>query len=395
MTTHSTTTFRIFLRGETVTFAVHFYADAAGTIPLIPLDVAQYPAFSIYSPDNQVVQSGVGQPEITPGRYKTTFLIQKDALLSNDLGRWRIEWTIVSVDQRQVDFVEEFDVRDDVITATESKEISFTTLAGATYRATLRLPEQPTEVVLDMYVSSTTNTPVLNNITEGIGGIQKTTDGDSIVYYYDVDGSKLGCNMVYNLLWKVRETTFSPQQFIFQVLTAVTPNVLGGITSLRHLMDKLMKRSGVVQSYEDSHLLEYLVKGHQLVNSTYPTTYFAFGMMPPLFDVFHTLYSAWYGLQAQTLLAGELAFSFSGQTVTLDFDHTSVYSDMASKWNDFIEKNLPPAKMSYVRKSQAIGAVGGRVTRFSQINFTYSIGSYRGFGGGNMIATLNHLGLLF
>ena len=52
---------RIFLRGENVTLAVSFFSDMAATIPIVPLDVAIYPAYTIYDIDNQPVQSGVGQ----------------------------------------------------------------------------------------------------------------------------------------------------------------------------------------------------------------------------------------------------------------------------------------------------------------------------------------------
>jgi len=395
MTTTANTTLRTFLRGETATFTIHFYADAAGTVPLVPLDVALYPAYSIYDINNQVIQSGVGQPEITPGRYKTNFLVSKTVPLSNDTARWRIEWTMVSVDDRQVDFVEEFDVRDETITAAETREISFVTLAGNTYRAVLRLPDVANEVFLDVYVADQFNTPIVSNASEGIGGILRVADGDSIVYYFDILGSKLGGNCTFNLIWKIRNTPIEPFQFVYQVLSSVSPSVLGSITSLRHILDKLLKRRGIAQAYEDSHLLEYLQKGHQLVNSTYPTTYYGFGGLPGVFDVFHILYSAWYGLQAQQILEVELGFNFSGQTVTLDYDHQGALADIGGRWTDFIEKNLGPAKMSVVRRTQASGAVGGRSYRLLEPTFTYRVASYRGIGAGNLVGTLNHLGLLF
>ena len=198
---------RIFLRGETAKFVVNFYEDASQTIPLIPIDSAKYPFYTIYDINNELIQSGVGIAEITIGRYRAEYLIPFDAPLSNDRSRWRIEWTMISTDNRQVDFVEEYDIKDTVITASETREQKFITLVGNPYRTILRLPTRPHEVALDVYRANNLNQKVVDNVTTTFSdGVKMSPDGDSIVYYYDIAADLInrGCGLNYAIIWKIR-----------------------------------------------------------------------------------------------------------------------------------------------------------------------------------------------
>lgn len=390
--TTTTENHRLQLRGETVNFVVNFFEDAAGTVPAIPADITQYPAYEIFDTNNNVVQSGLGTPEVSPGRYKAEFTVPPDAPLSNDIDRWRIEWTMVTTTDRQVDYVEEFDVRDTVITAAETREIKFITLAGKDYRAILRLPEVPYQVTLDIF-NAGSNIKLASAISGS--GLQEATDEDCIVYHYTFPASKQGTNCFFSLIWGVQNTVTEPQSFHFQSLTAVTPSVLNFITCLRMLLDKLQKRLGTVQAYEDSDLVEYAVRGHELVNTVYPVTFFGFGALPQPLSVFHLLFSAWYGLQAQRLLNVELGFNFSGQTTTLDFDQASGLSDVADSWNSFIQDNLAAAKQGILRAGQPVGTVAGRQYRYNSLhNFTYKIASFPQ-GSNQILGQLQTLGILF
>ena len=309
---------RLFLRGDNAKFVVHFFADAAQTIPLIPKDSALYPTYTLYDINNEVIQSGVGIAEITAGRYRAEYQVPFDAPLSGDMSRWRIEWVMLSTDDRQVDFVEEFDIKDTVITASETREQKFIGLVGSTYRAILRLPQNASEVALDVYASTSVSQKLVDNVSTATNDIKYAPDGDSVVYYYDIDASLVGnqCAM-FSIIWKVRNTALEPQTFIFQVLNIVTPYALALVTSLRMLIDKLQKRLGTVMAFEDSDCCEYLARGSELVNSVYPTTFFGYATMPQILTVHHLLYSGWYALQAQGLLSTELSFNFCVDENTL------------------------------------------------------------------------------
>lgn len=267
---------------------------------------------------------------------------------------------------------------------------------GNPYRTILRLPLQPYEVALDVYRANDANQKVVNNMTTTFSnGIKMAPDGDSIVYYYDIDASiiKQCCNFA--ILWKIRNTAVEPQQFIYQNLQVITPKVLVLVTCLRMLIDKLQKRLGVVQAYEDSDLVEFLSRGAELVNAGYPTTFFSYNMMPSALTVHHLLYSGWYALQAQGLLATELAFSFSGQTVTLDYDQAGGLSELAGRWQEFLTTTLPAIKMAIVRRNSPVGTVAGRQYRITDINlFTFKTSTSQG-STSQIMGQMTTLGLLY
>lgn len=389
---------RIFLRRDTAVFRVNFFSDVALTMPVSPLDATQYPSYAVYDVNNNSIQSGVGQPEASPGRYKAEFIVPNDAPLSWDQKRWRIEWHMVSNDSppRQYDFVEEFDVTSPVITASENREQKIITLVASDTRVILRQSRRPVDLELSVFYGNNISNTIVSGATLDGGAIQEVPDGDSLVYYYDIPGTLIGPNcQTFSVIWKVRNSVADPQSFIYQVLTAVTPQMLSEVTSVRMLVDKLQKRMGLASAYEDSDIVEYLARGQELVNSVYPTTFYSFGFMPNELLVYHVLFSAWYGLMAQSILNAELGINFSGQTVTLDYDPSGAISDVAGKWMEFANENLPKVKMAMLRRGSAVGTVAGRGMRAADLNtFVYKIASLHG-GHSSIVGMLNRLGLLF
>lgn len=389
---------RILHRRATYDFNVGFFGDVLNTVPIIPLDASKYPSYAIYDPSNNQLQTGVGIAVASAGRYRAPFVVPDTAPLSTDLSRWRIEWSMVSDVLRQQDFVEEFDVKDVVFSATESREQKFVTIPEMDYRVSLRLGYAPFEVKLALFRPG----QLMAELSVPASSVQRAEDGDSLVYYYDIPGTYLKVNEAVNVLWSVRARVADPQEFTYQNVASVHPNTLSLATDLRMLIDKFQKRFGTVQAYETSDLVEYLAKGHELVNASFPTTYFPFGSNPGSFNVFHILLSGWYALQAQQLLETDLSISFSGQRVTFDYDHASQIADVASRWQDFVDKNLPPAKLAIVRSSTPAAVVSGRALRWSDSNsIIYKTSSWRGnYTGGSGgaaggFASLARLGLLW
>jgi len=299
---------RLYIRGNVATFKVSFFNDVALTSPMVPQDALVYPAYTIYDIDNQPIQSGVGQAETSPGMYKVDLLIPVDALLSNDDQRWRIEWAMVTVDLRQVDFVEEFDVKDVVITASETREQRFNALMGRDYRTSLRLGYQPAEVMVSVFGGGN----MMNTVYSAAygAGVLLAEDGDSRVFYVDIPSNVLMPGSTYSIIWSTRAGITDPLQDTYQSLTIITPILLESVISVRQVIDKFQKRLGTVQAYEDSDITEYLRRGQQLLNATYPTTFYGFGFLPDTLGVFHILFASWYGLQAQQLLETDLGINF-------------------------------------------------------------------------------------
>jgi len=386
---------RIQLRGQLATFKTSFYSDAAFTVPLIPLDAGIYPAFTIFNPSNMAMQSGVGSPEALPGQYKAEYLVPGDAVLSNDLARWRIEWLMVTEDNRQLNFVEEFDVRDTIITASTHREQKYITLAGKDARTMIRLAKIPVDLSLDVNIGAS-DAKIVDNVTLAANQIKYVADGDGFVFYYDIPGALVLANTSYVSVWMIRQTVGDIGQFTFQTITSVNANIMNLIASVRILIDKFQKRLGTYQAYEDSDIVEYLQRGQELINATYPSTYYMFGLLPSALTVFHVLAASVYGLTAQQLLETDLGVSFSGQTVTFDYDHSSQIADVIGRWQEFINTQLPAAKTSITRRTSSVGTVANRAYRFTDPNlFTYKIAGYSGVGTGSIMGQLTTLGLIF
>lgn len=392
---------RIHARCEEARFHASFFKDAGLSQPVVPLDSSEYPAFSIFNPENVCVFKGVGSPFGGAGSYQTKYTIPQDAILSCDERRWRIEWLMVSEDNRQFNYKQEFDVIDTAVTASDHREQKFISIAGKPFRALMRLSFEPDYLQLDvsrggfgqLICSATYDTA-----TSKTGDIKMATDGDSKVFYMDLEGTAL--NLVggeYNLLWTIRPTVTDQNQFAVDHVYTVNAYIMSLVVSLRMLIDKFQKRLGTVQAYEDSDLVEYLQRGAELLNSSYPTTQYSIFNIPGPLRVFHILSSAMYGLNAQQLLEIDLGFSFSGQSVTLDYDHASQIAGVIDRWASYISDNLPAAKMGIVRATSPVGTFAGRMYRYNSINnYTYKVATQTGANASTgIIGQLNHLGLLF
>lgn len=419
MSASSSNTPRILTRGETTQFKVSFFFDQNETTPLEPIDPG-YPKYTIIAPDGTPVQQGVGNPT-TPGRYTAQYLVPKDAALSYnnqkpntyndqnqgmpltaDEARYRIEWIMVTSENYQVNFIEEFDVRDTAITQSANRELKYLTLKADPIRLMFRNTVIPYRTRMRMLIRGNDANPVLEDFLEPSrpegqqGGIKAAKDGDSYVLYRDVpEGVTLG-NTCYIILWQIQETEFSVPTTEYQMVTSITTNILPVITSLRMLIDRFQKRLGRVRAFEDSDLLEYIARGTQLVNNAYPTTGYAIDSMPDQLLSFILLAAGWYGLQAQQILDGDMNINFSGQSVTLSLDSRSAMDSAASAMMEIFNKDLTPAKMALVRRSRGMGTVAIRGYSYRNMNdFVFRVGSQNGMAlGNNFLSLLGKIGLL-
>ena len=407
---------RIFTRGETTQFRVGFFADEAKTEPLIPIDPT-YPQYTIYNPSGTAIQTGTGGLR-SPGNFAIDFLVPKDALLSyfqqapqrygnegqgepltaND-ARYRIEWAMLTAENFQVSFVEEFDVRDVAVTQSLSRELKYMSLAGDPVRLLYRTTCLPYKVNLRFIVRGNEQCPVVTDVYDSSqppgnqGGIQFARDGDSYVLYRDIEQGVTHANTAYMALWQLQESQFSIPVTQFQILVAVSTNTLPLITYLRMLVDKFQKRLGRLQAYEDSDLLEYISQGLRLVNLSYPTTQYSMDQLPDDFQCLVLLAAGWYGLKAQSLLETDLDFNFSGQSVTLSVSRAGAIDSVAANMMEQFNTTIAPAKMAYVRKARGVGTFAGRAYSYRNMyNYTFKISS---MGSDSMLLNmLTKIGLL-
>lgn len=407
---------RIFVRNENAQFLVGFFADDNLTVPLVPISPS-YPSYVIYDPNGTPIQSGVGIPT-TPGNYSLDWLIPKDAPLTyfqqapqqyNDKdqgvpltapqsGRYRIEWVMVTAENFNVQYVEEFDVRDAAVTQSHNRELKYLTLCGKKCRILYRTTELPDLVNLTVTIRGNDKCPIVSETLNTLlpvpnqGNVKYAKDGDSYVLYFDIPEGTTRPNTCYVILWEIFESEFDPPAIQWQVLVAISSLMFPMMTSLRMLIDKFQKRIGRLQAYEDSDLLEYLSQGNRMVNLGYPTTHYQLHQLPDDLLTFVVLAAAWWGLNSQGILETDLSFNFSGQSVTMGVDRASQIDSHLSKLMEWFNANIAPAKMAYVRAQRGMGTVAGRAYSYrTQYQYVYKISS---MGSQGLLTALSRIGLL-
>jgi hypothetical protein len=110
------------------------------------------------------------------------------------------------------------------------------------------------------------------------------------------------------------------------------------------------------------------------------------------FTAFVLLAAGWYGLNAQYLTEVDLGFAFSGQTVTLDYDHAPMLAEAINRFKDFLDSNVTPAKVALIRSTSPVGVFAGKPMGFRAIHrFTFPLQSFQ---SGDIIQTLSNIGIL-
>lgn len=397
---------RILTRGTTQKFCVGMFTDGSKSTPLIPKDPLQFPSYEIVDPNGVTVQSGVLQQEGSPGNFCVAWTVPNDATLSNANSRYEFKARILTNTNVQAEIDHQFDVVDTEITATEDRSQCFIVLAGCEFRAMIRCTQK---IDLDNFGSLTlqvvlgnTSTnrflPIAPGGTDDIvtlenGQIQEVANGDSFVYFYDIPAGLLENNCAYISLWTIRQDATAPKETQFQLIRSVTGQILNCTVQLRQLIDKFQKQRGRVQAYEDSDLIEYLDRGIEIINTIHPFTAFTFeALVNSQFKSFVLLGAAWYGLNAQYLMEVDLGFAFSGQTVTLDYDHAPMLAEAINRFKDYLDSNVTPAKVAFIRATSSVGVFAGKPMGFRALHrFTFPLQSFQ---SGDIIQTLSNIGIL-
>jgi hypothetical protein len=184
----------------------------------------------------------------------------------------------------------------------------------------------------------------------------------------------------------------SAPEYAFQIIEVPPPYLLQFFPSLRMVIDKYQKRRELIQAYQDSDIYEYLLRGLQFVNGWHPVTSYQFESLPDQLVPFWLMAGQVWGLNAQHLLETDLQFSFGGQTVTLDYDHTSNIEAAISRAMDYLQNNLTNVKTPLLRRAAGVGVMAGKPMRYNALhNFTFRIAK---FGSQDFLSLLSNIGLL-
>jgi len=368
------------VRGTTGIFEAIFVEDD-GT-PIVPIDLSTYPAVQIVSPDETIVQTGIAT-SMGDGRWKFIWLVPADSQLSTRERHWRIDWTVLTIGNRQIEFNQSFDVIDHVEANPSERAYTQIVLEGQSERLLIRFRNKQEQIQLTLRGSEI--------ITFDSSDIHEVEQDGFYTYYADTDPLSYGCFLV---TWRALETPISQWQTYIQQVRV--PEDIFWILQpdLRMFIDKIQKKDGHVQSYSDSDMYSYMKAGTDFINQADPISSwsllnfpFAYGFLTYLVAA-----SAWWGLQAQYISEGELAFNFSGQTVTLDVDRTGTYASAIERLYGYLTTEMPKTKRNMMRRMSP-GALATRPYDFGLQSLVAKVQVIDG-GANQILPLMSRLGLL-
>lgn len=373
---------RIVYRSNNATFRSDFFYDAAKLVPVTPVDPTQYPAYNIINPSGVIVQTGVASVDGGPGYYKVDWTILSDSELSTANSRWRMEWIMLDPNNRQIPLVWEFDVADRIVSTIDTNELEYIALEQKPYTVRIPLTAIPTALNCVVSESNDANSIVSQGYFITGGGINQAINGDSYIYYMEIPANRLQGNLKYTAVWTIQDTIGSIEDHVFQVIRVIPHNLLQYVADLRTLIDRIQKKLHWVQAYQDSHIVNFLMHGLDLVNSHAPFSQWSYTGIPGPVITYWIIYSAWYALQSQYIVGSDLDFNYSGQETTLETDMASKIDSAIGKMMDYLNGSagtggLTNTKTSILRMQRGVGAYAGRPIRFTSLNnLVYKLSSY-------------------
>ncbi len=344
--------------------------------PLPAADPESYPAVRIKNPLGVTVATAVGST-VGAGKYVLEWFVPEDAEINTKDRPWSISWFFVTATGHNKDYGQTFDIVDRVEVEPEERKWTYLTRQGSSERLFLKLDAMPEEIGLDLLDGSNQQIANVNGLASSIEGATAATatalraighmSKDGLHYFfYDTDPLNLGEYLVF---WRVRKELISPVDHVQQLLRVPEMVFWRLAQPLRMLLDKLQKKIGWVQAYSDSDIYEYIIRGVDMTNMVQPTTNWALNTIPlrnsrGVIDAV-LLYAAMWGLTAQSVLETELNFDFSGQTISLGYNHD--YSGIFGNINEMLNK-FAESKQHIYRIAHGPGRVGVRPKnwRFTQ-----------------------------
>tara|TARA_Y100000310_G_scaffold339024_1_gene430409 strand:+ start:389 stop:1528 length:1140 start_codon:yes stop_codon:yes gene_type:complete len=371
------------VRGTSVLFQ-ELFIEEDGT-PLLPSDPSAYPSLSIMSPTEEAIQTGVAtQVPASPGRWQFSWFVPADAELSTSDTPWQIEWVMLTNGGRQVTRSANFVICDNIEATPDERQYFNLTFCGQSERSLIKFKDRQDSVKVSLMCGST--------VTDLSPTVQEVQQGQYYVYY--VDTAPLTQTGSYMVVWNTRQTPLSPASTFIQQIRVPEMLFWQLQPDFRMLIDKLQKKIGHVQAYSDADLYGYLQRGVDIINQTNPITGWSLHSFPTQYGMttFLIAAAAWWGLQAQYLSEGELSFSFSGQTVTLDVDRTGIYESAMSRLKDYLDSELEKTKRNALRRV-SVGAIATRPYDFGLTSLVTRVQTVNG-GNSQVLPLFSRLGLV-
>lgn len=377
-----------YYRGESVEFKVGFFQDVDQQNPRPPLDDLQ-PSYAILDPTGEVISTGVGLP--VPGElghYSVLFDIEDTAPLSRDDSPYRIRWTFVDNGGNTAESVAEFDVlsREHVQDTFKDKGYLYLDKKPAYIR--VRRGRRPFSISVTVYHAVSGETVYTNdNLTEIL-------DGRDYVYQAVINPPTLTADTTYVVSWDILDTEASIPESPTEMLY-ILPIVS---TVYMHHLDGMINKLGAygakeVQGWTDYEKYQAVNHGLKMFNAYHPNNVqWSLGSLPPALGHYVLLGAVYWALSATYMQEGWLSFNFSGQTASLDFDHTGMLDTALNRSLDYIRENLARDKMGFSRRASSRGVVAARPYNLRTHNLV--IPQVAEFSSTMRLQILNSLGLI-
>jgi len=364
-------TSRVLKRSTLEVFVFGFFYDEAKTLPVSPVDPQTHPNFKIFDPLGNLLQDGIAIPAASPGYWRVAWYVPKDAMLTNVHKRYRIQTVMADANLRQFETSFEFEVVESAIPAQKPEEQQRLCFVGRSKRVFFHNTVRPVSLSARVIMQGNDANPMyVGNfvyplpLVPGPNDILEVEDGTGFTYYFD--SPVFPTIGHYTVLWFVRDFTLAEEDISAQNVEVVNTYVIQLMTWLRMYIDKLQKKLGIVYAYRDEEIYAYLNQGLGTINQGVPPTSYTLEGVPTPLQSLLLMAAMWWGLTAQRILYTETNFSFSGQTVTLDYNPGADLDGIIDRMNTTIEAQLRKTKEGVMRAQSNVGFLGARPLRFGR-----------------------------
>ena len=354
-------------RGEEVTFTIGFFEDAAQAIPRDPLDADQ-PTYEIVDPDNTVIDSGIAVPNAAPGFYDIVYTIPDDAkLVPEDTDGWRIDAQFIDAGGFSRSYSEAFEVieKEQEREAVEKRH-GYIALFGKDVKLINIRRGKPNSITVDIRVPGQDNTVIETVRQAALLDPEEIIDGSTYAYKDTILAAALLKDTTYVVTWEIEETAASFPIQETELLHVLDSTWVPYLHALDIVMNKVRARATDLQSWTQFELFNALKEGLRIVNGWHPNQveYSMLNFPHSQLGHFVVLAAQFWLLNSLYMAEGLLAFSFGGQTVTLDYDHTGWVEASSARAMEFINMNLSRDKMAVLRRATPTGVVAVRPSRY-------------------------------
>jgi hypothetical protein len=369
--------------------ANHEFLDDESDSPLVPKP--GYPKVRLLDKDKNLLFSGLGVPDVTPGNWKASVAVP--TIGNTDRLELIVEWRFWESNGQKTKVTEAVLVDP----KTEPRVSNIVVLQGKSkFKFSLPIPYRQgvDEGFLQLYLN---NSPVLNPPID-LGDSQAV----EVVTLSDKASFKCGVPPVnpslkpYLLDLTITRSSGEDVDFTY-MWWLVTPQIVLATNALEEFLNKA-RIEEVIPSlqYVDGDLVHYLERGLYLFNTVGSTTAFTgTNMQGILYEAWLTC-SCYYALCAQLIAEGSLAFDFSGQGVSLNVDRTPQLEAALGRIERHIADQIAPLKKKMVQQGflTGDGSAGAgplrnsmSIGRLGMINSpTTRVG---GYGGGLFLGRRN------